>query len=114
MATLASLTPVTRACCATSFILPWLIDPQHPQGMKPFANIHVGKYHIISPVKFGGRAVSWKPVLKHVEFRGDPQKNHMPPSRACGVSFWREGDIQSSCSKGLWLSPPIVLLVLSP
>lgn len=51
--TLASQTPAACTVCTTSFILLWLIDPHHPQGKRPFANIHVVKCHIISPMKFG-------------------------------------------------------------
>lgn len=68
--TLASLTPVGCTVCATSF-MNWhgQIDPPNPQGKRLFANIYVGKYHVVSPMKFGcpwnldaghlGRYQSW-------------------------------------------------------
>lgn len=51
--TLGSQTPAACTVCTTSFILPWLIDPRHAQGKRPFANIHVVKCHVISPMKIG-------------------------------------------------------------
>lgn len=56
--TLASQTLPACTVCTTSFILPWLIDPHHAQGKRPFANIHVVK----SFLKFGCRPPSWTPV----------------------------------------------------